>query len=129
MAAIGCTSNQEGKALRDVQQACINLGFGGSDSGDGSDDDAATTSKELTDLSDSMDETANTVARAARIDPRWNRLSNAVTDGQEWAKQMAIARDQTQTELDRSTAQEQADQLEPLHLAQVMRQECRKAQA
>lgn len=129
VAAIACTPSQENEALRDVRQACTNLGIGDSESGDDSDDDGATTSKELADLADRMDNTVNAVAKAARTDPRWDRLSNAITDSQEWAKQMAIAIDETRSEVDRSSAQEQANQLEPLHILQVVRQECRKAQA
>lgn len=129
VAAIACTPNQEDEALSDVRQVCIDLGYGDDESEDSSDDSGTTTSAEWEELADAVDEVANQAARAARLDRRWDRLSNAVTDGQALAEEMAIASDETQPVFDRNTAQEQVDQLDPDGILQVMRQECRKAQA
>lgn len=124
--AIACTPSQEDEALSDARQACIDLGYGDDDS---SSDEEATTSAEWTEFADALDGIADQAARAARTDRRWDRLSNAVTDGQEFSEQLSIATDETQPISDRNTAQERADQLDGARIYRVLNQECRKAQA
>lgn len=127
VAAIACTPNQEDEGLRDARQVCIDFGLGDDESEDSSDDSGDTMSTE--ELADGLDELANQAARAARLDRRWDRLSNTVTDMQEWAEKMAITEDEAQPQSDRDTAQQEADRLDSSRLLQVVRQECRKALA
>lgn len=130
VAAIACAPNQGEDALSDARQVCIDFGYGDDESEESSDDNTGTTtSADLAELTDGMDKLVNQAARAARLDRRWDRLSNTVTDIQEWAEQTTTALDDTQPELDRDSAKTQADKLDPSNLRRVMRQECRKALA
>lgn len=123
---ISCTSNQE-DAVRDVRAVCIDIGFDGKGPEDSTDNDSPTTPEEITKYADNLDDDVNRAARAARLDQRWDRFSNALTDGQEWFRQSAIESDGTRPESERNAAQEQADQLDGF--TDVLRQECRKALA
>ncbi|MBE4761336.1 hypothetical protein [Streptomyces caniscabiei] len=86
-------------------------------------------STEATEYAEGLDEAVNQAAKAARLDQRWDRLSNSITDGQEWFRQVGIAKDVTLSEDERDIAQQQADQLDSDEIVRVMRQECRKALA
>ncbi|MDX3541620.1 hypothetical protein PV729_09275 [Streptomyces europaeiscabiei] len=129
VAAIACTPNQEDEALNDARQVCIDLGFDNEDSEDSSDDDEQMTSGELTEYSDNLDEEVDQAARAARLDQRWDRLSNAVTDSQEWFRQLSISEDGLRSVDERNIAQERAAKLDSDEIVNVIRQECRKALA
>lgn len=129
VAAIACTPSQENEALRDAQQVCIDLGYGNGGSGDSSSDEGDITSTEWSELALDLNGIADQAARAARSDQRWNRLSNSVTDALLWAEQMSIATGPYTSDSERNSAQVQADAIDYLQTARVLKQECRKAQA
>lgn len=129
VAAIACTPNQEDEALSDVREVCTDLGFDERDSDDPSGITGFMNSTEATEYAEGLDEAVNQAAKAARLDQRWDRLSNSITDGQEWFRQVGIAKDVTLSEDERDIAQQQADQLDSDEIVRVMRQECRKALA
>ncbi|WP_405860127.1 hypothetical protein OG407_20885 [Streptomyces sp. NBC_01515] len=117
-------------ALASVRQACSDMGYtDGTYTGADESDDAEWSSEDWTKLAVDLNKTANQVARAARDDGRWNRLSNAVTDFQAGAEQLAIVHDETLPQADRDAAQAKVDRVGPQRVVQVLDQECRKAQA
>ncbi|WP_426364091.1 hypothetical protein [Streptomyces sp. E-08] len=80
-------------------------------------------------MADGLNEEANLAARAARVDPRWNDLSNTVTDFQRLAELSSTIEDQSLTQADRDAAQAQKDAMNPSEVVRSLDQECRKAQA
>ncbi|MFJ5788209.1 hypothetical protein [Streptomyces hydrogenans] len=70
---------------------------------------------------------ADEAALAARLDPRWDRLSNALSDVQEVFSHWSTVEDTTLSQEQRDAARVQADQLNAVDLVRAIDQECRKA--
>ncbi|MFM9641530.1 hypothetical protein [Streptomyces turgidiscabies] len=129
VALAACASGTD-SALADAQQACTDMGFedGKSVESDGSSVGKQSADEWAEDAAD-YDEIADQVARAAREDRRWDRLSNAVTDFQGAIEQMVTVADESLPQADRDAAQAAIDRLDVQQIGRVVNQECRKIQA
>lgn len=129
-AALVACSAQGSTALADVRQACTDMGFedGKSTESDGSSVGEQSADEWAEDAAD-YDEIADQVARAAREDRRWDRLSNALTDFQAVMEQMVTVTDESLPQVDRDAAQAQIDRLDVQEIGRIVNQECRKIQA
>ncbi|MFF3604159.1 hypothetical protein [Streptomyces sp. NPDC002463] len=121
---VSCASSQE-EARAHAAKACADYGYG-RESSDGS--ERETTVDEYRKLG-ADDSVADEAALAARKDSRWDRLSNAMTDSQEFLKQAAIASDETLPQEERDAARAAIERLNGESLIRTVEQECRKATA
>ncbi|MEU2231849.1 hypothetical protein [Streptomyces vietnamensis] len=131
LALTGCMTSPTESASDDARQVCTRIGYeNGSRSSDvdGSTDTPLGSTK-WDEASERFNEHANLAARAARADPRWNDLSNAVTDIQRLAELSSTIENLTMPQADRDAAQAQKDAMNPPEVVRSLDQECRKAQA
>jgi hypothetical protein len=125
---VACGQPGVGEAREHAVNACRDFGYDG-DTGDTESSDSTTpqTSEELTGYARGIGPVADEAALAARLDPRWDRLSNALSDVQEMFRRASTSEDAALSQEQRDTARAQVDQLDPAGLVRTIQQECRKA--
>ncbi|MFF4869865.1 hypothetical protein [Streptomyces sp. NPDC000961] len=132
LALTGCMASPTESALEAARQTCTNLGY--EDGSRSSDDDGSSgtsswSNEKWAEITEDFNDEANRVARAAREDPRWDNLSNAITDIQRLMELQAKIEDQSLDQVDRDAAQAQKDAMQPQEILRSLDQECRKAMA
>ncbi|MFC8464778.1 hypothetical protein [Streptomyces sp. NPDC057250] len=131
LALAGCSSPTDA-ALTDARQTCTSLGYGGdskSTATSATSDPSTWDAVKWAELAESTDERADQAARAAREDPRWDRLSNAVTDFHKLTELRGTIENPEVPLADRNAAQAQYDAMNSPGVVRSLEQECRKALA
>ncbi|WP_426567337.1 hypothetical protein [Streptomyces canus] len=125
---MGCGQSDVEKAREHAVNACRDYGYDGDNEGTGSADSTTPdTSEDLAGYARDIGPVADEAALAARLDLRWDRLANALSDVQRLLKHASTSQDVTLPQEQRDAAQAQVEQLAPAALVRTVNQECRKA--
>ena len=119
---VSCVASDEEQARKHAAKACADFGYG-VDSGS----TTPSTAEELGNAASGSQSVADEAALAARLDSRWDRLSNALTDAQEFLELAAIFENESLPQAERDAARANADQLDAPNMLRTFEQECRKA--
>lgn len=131
MALVSCGSESNSESnggLSHARQACTKMGYkdgkAAKSTGDSTPEDV-----DWAESAAHYDKITDLGASAAQADPRWDRLSNALTDWSAVVENLATAADENESDEAREAARTEILELDGGAIKRAVDQECRKAQA